>query len=1015
MRKELKSMTYLNWFLVLVCCMNCLFSSRQNIVFSQSINDHKPSGVLNEVYSYWNGRKKVYYRINNKDLEYLSEEETELFEKTIINNVDPITEYAPISSEGYGMHQTTHFDQLPAEVQNNGWYKEILQKPVLDKTDLKENEEFQPLGSTHPGVKMNLFDYWISDDHVDGQGNADNIGWGNLIDNLGQQYVYNSGINKNHMLKFSKYNKTVPGDHPFYYAGLDLNKSKAGPTKEIVQPRLQNGYPVLRLLNQNDLHESLDYLFDLNPHPGKAIYPVSQPNLFIVDDDGKFRFDSRNHCASYVDGEIVLYNKPTNIYGTQSRGQFFPFNNNLGNEQPVFREDATLNHYFGMHATMTFYHLDSDDETPSAFKFSGDDDMWLFFDDVLILDLGGMHGRVGGSINFDTGEVLSDGSPPTTLRALYEAAGATIDESKWDGNTFAHNTRHNAEMFYLERGNYDSNLELMINMSISTYNYAKRERYAWSDYSFSASKKVQGSVELSDTSFTFLLKEQIGTDQNVGDPIVAYGKTIVNDKDTEIPITFYTDEEMTNELIPSDFCFHLENGKRYYLVEVPQEHYLTKYKQGDSESNTFVVDFENTNHLDIQVTNQSLLQLELIKLSDQQLGSEPQRLKGAKFHLFRQHDSGNEEDLGELVDNQDGSYTMSDEFLLPGTYRIEETQAPEGHVRNDQSLLLEIKENGVVTIDNQVVELKNGGLLIEWAVTNKFKTFDLKAEKYSFGTNSLLDGAIFTLCRYDENWQNVQIITDDLRGNQSSSVVTDLSPGYYEISENTAPGGFEVDQTPFRFEITLEGKILNDKKQTIDSNQSAAIKDSWKIQENTLTFVKYNQIKPFAFQLIKKSRELTTPLAGAEFSVWDNSEMIDEPLAKVQSQSDGLLNFNHLDLQYGNTYYLKETQAPHDYQQLEGYFTLQITERTAEGKSYGVATWTYYKEGQKPQVEVIEMSSEELVDSPFVFTVHNQLNGQLPATGGSGHNMKLAFLFIGLAGIGAIFYLGLFRKRGTIL
>ena len=56
------------------------------------------------------------------------------------------------------------------------------------------------------------------------------------------------------------------------------------------------------------------------------------------------------------------------------------------------------------------------------FEFSGDDDMWLFVDGMLVIDLGGIHSAASGNVNFRTGAVHQEGSKDTNLRALFKAA-----------------------------------------------------------------------------------------------------------------------------------------------------------------------------------------------------------------------------------------------------------------------------------------------------------------------------------------------------------------------------------------------------------------------------------------------------------------------------------------------------------------------------------------------------------------------------------------------------------------
>ena len=111
----------------------------------------------------------------------------------------------------------------------------------------------------------------------------------------------------------------------------------------------------------------------------------------------------------------------------------------------------------------------------TVFEFSGDDDVWIFVDDVLVGDVGGIHDASSVSINFATGEVsvqVNNGSAApltTSLYKQYQSVGKENDVT-WDTNEdgqkiFSDNTSHTLKFFYLERGNYDSNMNLKYNLT----------------------------------------------------------------------------------------------------------------------------------------------------------------------------------------------------------------------------------------------------------------------------------------------------------------------------------------------------------------------------------------------------------------------------------------------------------------------------------------------------------------------------------------------------------------------
>ncbi|MCD7889809.1 MAG: hypothetical protein LUG23_07860 [Oscillospiraceae bacterium] len=307
------------------------------------------------------------------------------------------------------------------------------------------------------GTVINLFDYWtVTQDAVDVGVN------------------YDTGINADHTLKFA-YN---PGQWTVSSAN-DYNKwtGSSAVRSGMVEKLLSNGYPILDddMVGSANV-ESLEYLFSTSyAQNGKASYRNVQ-NLLQVDEDGYYSYNCATNYAQYDEdsNSFILYSEPA-----VASGQFFPFDTYEEAADLTTAEASVLNHYFGMSITTRFVQQNGGYTSPSqttatTFEFSGDDDVWIFIDNVLVADLGGIHSAASVTINFATGDVTINGAVTNTLKSAYEAAGVddkydwaevTDDSGSVVGYTYDNGTYHTLKFYYLERGNSASNLLLKFNLT----------------------------------------------------------------------------------------------------------------------------------------------------------------------------------------------------------------------------------------------------------------------------------------------------------------------------------------------------------------------------------------------------------------------------------------------------------------------------------------------------------------------------------------------------------------------
>ena len=345
----------------------------------------------------------------------------------------------------YNNNNQYYKNEYSRQESGNNW-EQVGNQTVYFVFGVNDLGTINTVDSKSAGITLNLFDY------------SDGI-------NEGKDFLFNDG------------------------GGIGINDYHGGKGADAVSKGIfeknmassDNKYTYPLFSDQYNDGDSAAYLFDPTMQvTGKTTY-ADVNHLFTKDSDGYYRYDSSNNFAYYnkSTGNFTVYDVPAAPGASGDaymKGSFFPFNV-LANDSQVKNNATGLrnfesgtgatekNVHFGMTMSASFVQPTEGKVNGQnmVFNFSGDDDVWVFIDGVLVLDIGGIHDALDGSIDFNTGKVTVTGQPETTLKALFEAANRDTNTG-FNGNTFADYTDHTINFYYLERGEGTSNCKLEFNI-----------------------------------------------------------------------------------------------------------------------------------------------------------------------------------------------------------------------------------------------------------------------------------------------------------------------------------------------------------------------------------------------------------------------------------------------------------------------------------------------------------------------------------------------------------------------
>lgn len=316
------------------------------------------------------------------------------------------------------------------------------------------------------------------------------------------------------------------------------------------------------------VYEGGTYTFDASQN-GAYFYADNSQGSTKAQSNGRLYFNEGNpqsNSGSYGDGSTTVW---------------MPFNStqNIGSE-------ASCNYHFGMAATIPFtmtangkMNPNDEDSEDITFSFSGDDDVWVFIDGQLVIDLGGIHNRLDATINFaENTWSLSKSNTVNVAVADYNNAaisGKIFNEGNTTGTlnqtreTFAAKDSHELTIFYLERGAGSSNCKIQFNLPMKdTVSVTKQINQA-------KTQNADGTVTISPLSaseqavidemdFGFTLYKDNAPVANMNYSLLNVNGQVIDTPSTDANGHFVLKNGQTAKFVGA---INSTDGNEYYVVE----------------------------------------------------------------------------------------------------------------------------------------------------------------------------------------------------------------------------------------------------------------------------------------------------------------------------------------------------------------------------------------------------------------------------------------------------------------